>query len=100
MLTTSGGRIVCRRCSVMSKRTKLHCGGPVIKGKTKCKFQGGFSTGPKSELGRQIFSAAKTVHGKDTRVAREKHRLIAIKIRLCAALLGLPWRNDAGSKRL
>ena len=100
MLTTAGGKIVCRRCSAMSKRTKLQCGGPAIKGKTKCKFHGGFSTGPKSELGRQICSAAKTVHGKDTRVAREKHRLIAMKLRLCAALLDVPWRSDAGSKRL
>ena len=100
MLTTAGGKIVCRRCSAMSKRTKLQCGGPAIKGKTKCKFHGGLSTGPNSELGRQICSAAKTIHGKDTRVAREKHRLIAMKIRLCAALLGLPWRSDAGTKRL
>ena len=100
MLITAGGRVVCRRCNAMSKRTKLQCGGPAIKGKTKCKFHGGLSTGPKSELGRQICSAAKTVHGKDTRAAREKHRLIAMKIRLCAALLGLPWRSDAGSKRL
>ena len=98
MLTTAGGKIVCRRCSAMSKRTKLQCGGPAISGKTKCKFHGGLSTGPKSELGRQICSAAKTVHGKDTRVVREKHRLIAMKIWLCAALLGVPWRSDAGSK--
>ena len=99
MLTTAGGKIVCRRCSAMSKRTKLQCGGPAIKGKTKCKFHGGLSTGPKSELGRQICSAVKTVNGKDTRVAREKHRLIAMKIRLCADLLGVPWRSDAGTKR-
>ena len=99
MLTTAGGKIVCRRCSAMSKRTKLQCGGPAIKGKSKCKFHGGFSTGPKSELGRQICSAAKTIHGKDTRVAREKHRLIAMNIRLCADLLGVPWRSDAGTKR-
>jgi len=100
ILTTAGGRIVCQRCSAMSKRTKLQCGGPAVKGKTKCKFHGGLSTGPTSELGRQICSAAKTVHGKDTRAAREKHRLTAIKIRLCAVLLGVPWRSDAGSKRL
>ncbi len=36
-----------------------------------------------------MCSAAKTVHGKDTRVVRKKHRLIAMKIRLCAALLGV-----------
>ena len=96
----AGGKIVCRRCKAMGKRTKLQCGRPAIKGKTKCKFHGGLSTGPKSELGRQICSAAKTVHGKGTWVAREKHRLIAMKIRLCATLFGVPWRSDAGSKRL
>jgi len=99
-LRTAGGKIVCTRCNAKSKRTKLQCGGPAIKGKTKCKFHGGLSTGPTSELGRQICADAKTVHGKDTRAAREKHRLIALKIRLCASLLGLPWRSDAGSKRL
>jgi hypothetical protein len=83
MLTTAGGKIVCRRCSAMSKRTKLQCGGPAIKGKTKCKFHGGFSTGPKSELGRQICSAVKTIHGKETRAQRERHRITARKIRLC-----------------
>jgi len=100
MLTTAGGRIVCRRCSAMSKRTKIQFGGPAIKGKNKCKFHGGLSVGPKSELGRQSCSAAKTVHGKDTRAVREKHRLTAMKIQLCAALLGFPWRSDAGTKRL
>jgi hypothetical protein len=100
MLTTAGGKIVCRRCNALSKRTKLQCSGPAIKGKTKCKFHGGLSTGPTSELGRQICADAKTFHGKESRAAREKHRLIALKIRLCASLLGLPWRSDAGSKRL
>ncbi|MFN0005679.1 MAG: HGGxSTG domain-containing protein [Burkholderiaceae bacterium] len=100
MLTTAGGRIVCRRCSAMSKRIKIQCAGPAIKGKNKCKFHGGLSVGPKSELGRQICFAAKTVHGKDTRAVRKKHRRTAMKIRLCAALLGLPWRSDAGTKRL
>jgi len=99
-LRTAGGKIVCTRCTAKSKRTKLQCGGPAIKGKTKCKFHGGLCTGPTSEIGMQTCAEAKTVHGKDTRAAREKHRLIALKVRLCANLLGLPWRSDAGSKRL
>jgi hypothetical protein len=41
-----------------------------MQGKTKCKFHGGKSTGPVTELGRQICAAAKTVHGKDTRLDR------------------------------
>ena len=60
----------------MSKRTKLQCGGPAMQGKTKCKFHGGKSTGPVTELGRQICAAPKTVHGKDTRLDRQKYRLV------------------------
>ena len=99
-LTTAGGRIVCRRCNAMSKRTKLQCGGPAIQGKTKCKFHGGKSTGPVSELGRQICAAAKTVNGKDTRLDRQVHRLAIKRLRLYAQILGVPFRADAGAKRL
>ena len=99
-LTTAGGRIKCLRCNAMSKRTKLQCCGPAVKGKTKCRFHGGLSTGPKTELGRQICAAAKIVHGKDSRIDRELARLQAMRIRLYAELLGVPFRIDAGFKRL
>ena len=99
-LTTAGGRIKCLRCNAMSKRTKLQCGGPAVKGKTKCRFHGGLSTGPRTELGRQICAAAKTVHGKETRIDREVTRLQAMRIRLYAKILGVPLRSDAGFKRL
>ena len=99
-LTTAGGRIVCRRCNAMSKRTKLQCGGPAMQGKTKCKFHGGKSTGPVTELGRQICSAAKTVHGKDTRADRQVNSLAMKRLRLYAQILGVPFRSDAGDKRL
>ena len=99
-LTTAGGRIKCLRCNAMSKRTKLQCGGPAVKDKTKCRFHGGLSTGPRTELGRQICAAARTVHGKDSRIDREVARLQAMRIRLYAELLGVPFRIDAGFKRL
>jgi len=99
-LTTAGGRINCLRCNAMSKRTKLQCAGPAVKGKTKCRFHGGLSTGPKTELGRQICAAAKTVHGKDSRADRQVHRLTMQRLRLYAELLGVPFRIDAGFKRL
>jgi hypothetical protein len=99
-LTTAGGRIKCLRCNAMSKRTKLQCCGPAVKGKTKCRFHGGLSTGPKTELGRQICAAAKTVHGKDSRTVRQVHRLTTQRLRLYAELLGVPFRIDAGFKRL
>ena len=99
-LTTAGGRIKCLRCNAMSKRTKLQCGGPAVKGKTKCRFHGGRSTGPRTELGRQICAAAKTVHGKDSRIDREVTRLQSMRIRLYAQILGVPHRIDAGLKRI
>ena len=99
-LTTAGGKIVCRRCNALSKRTKLQCGGPAMQGKKKCKFHGGLSTGPVTELGRQICAAAKTVHGKDTRADRQIHRLAMKRLRLYAHILGVPFRSDAGDKRL
>lgn len=99
-LFTAGGRIKCLRCNAMSKRTRLQCGGPAVKGKTKCRFHGGRSTGPSTELGRQICAAAKTVHGNDTRLDREVTRLQAQRIRLYAKILGVPLRSDAGFKRL
>jgi len=71
-----------------------------MQGKTKCKFHGGKSTGPVSELGRQICAAAKTVHGKDTRADRQVHSLAMKRLRLYAQILGVPFRADAGYKRL
>jgi hypothetical protein len=32
---TLGGRVTCTQCNAQSKRTKLQCRAPVIKGKTK-----------------------------------------------------------------
>lgn len=98
-LTTAGGKIVCRRCNAMSKRTKLQCGGPAMQGKTKCKFHGGLSTGPRTEQGKLRCAQAKTIHGDDTRADREVNRLAMKRLRLYAHILGVPFRSDAGDKR-
>lgn len=99
-LTTAGGKIRCLRCNALSKRTKLQCGGPAMKGKLVCRFHGGLSTGPKTELGRQICAAAKTIHGDDSRLDREINRITMQRLRLYALILGVPFRSDAGDKRL
>ena len=67
---TAGGRITCLQCNAKSKRTGIQCRAPAAKGKTKCRFHGGASTGPKTENGRQRCSEAKTVHGFETRKVR------------------------------
>jgi hypothetical protein len=69
-IATLGGRITCPRCQAKSKRTKLQCRAPASKGKTKCRFHGGASTGPKTEAGRQRCAEAKTTHGRETRSNR------------------------------
>ena len=99
-LITAGGKIRCLQCIALSKRTKLQCGGPAVKGKSKCRFHGGLSTGPKTELGRQICAAAKTIHGDDSRLDREISRITMQRLRLYAQILGVPFRSDAGDKRL
>jgi len=69
-ILTLGGRITCQRCQATSKRTAQQCRAPASKGKTKCRFHGGASTGPKTEQGRQRCAQAKTVHGRETRAIR------------------------------
>ena len=67
---TLGGRIRCFQCQAMSKRTKQQCRAPAANGKTKCRFHGGASTGPKTPEGRHRCAEAKTTHGSETRKAR------------------------------
>jgi hypothetical protein len=72
MVITAAGRIKCRRCGATSKRSGLQCGAVAIRGKGRCRFHGGRSTGPKTTEGRARCAAAKTVHGRDTRKARKE----------------------------
>ena len=69
-MTTAGGRIICKQCQAASKRTRLQCKAPAIKGKNVCRTHGGLSTGPKTEQGRQRCAEAKTLHGRETRKIR------------------------------
>ncbi len=74
-LKTLGGRVVCQRCQAKSKRTKLQCAAPAIKGKRVCKTHGGRSTGPKTEAGRQRCAEVKTIHGRETREVRNERSI-------------------------
>jgi len=67
---TAGGHIRCLQCQAKSKRTKQQCRAPALKDKTKCRFHGGASTGPRTEAGRQRCAQAKTKHGRETRTIR------------------------------
>jgi hypothetical protein len=68
--TTLGGRVQCTQCNALSKRSRQRCKAPAIKGKTKCRFHGGRSTGAKTAEGRARIAAAHTVHGRETRAIR------------------------------
>ncbi|MCA9842401.1 MAG: hypothetical protein KC475_09785 [Cyanobacteria bacterium HKST-UBA03] len=61
------------RCNARSKRHGGECGQPAIKGRTKCRFHGGLSTGPKTELGKALIGLANRTHGfytKEEKLAR------------------------------
>ena len=85
-MTTAGGKISCRRCQAMSKRTWLQCGAPAISGKAVCRFHGGLSTGPRTEAGRARCAAAKTIHGQSSRKARAECREEMIQLALLEEL--------------
>ncbi len=70
--TTLGGRVTCTQCNAKSKRTKLRCGSPAIRGKLKCRFHGGRSSGSRTPEGKARQIAANTKHGLETRAVREE----------------------------
>ena len=72
-IVTGGGKIVCRRCTAKSSRTKLQCGRPAIKTSRtqKCQFHGGR---PHTAEVLKRISEANTIHGQATKQAKEQYR--------------------------
>ena len=68
-LETAGGKIHCPRCQASSKRTKLQCRRPALKGKGVFDFHGGRSTGPKTDAGKARHRAAATTGSRYTKDA-------------------------------
>lgn len=85
LLLTAGGKIQCPRCQATSKRTKLQCGRPALKGKSVCNFHGGKSTGPKTEEGKERSRQAHIKSGEYTQESRLRHN---------RALLNLAYIED------
>ena len=73
MLATGGGKIICPRCTAMSKRSGEQCKKPALKSSRtqKCQFHGGRSTGPKTEAGKARQRAAVLKTGDYTKEAIE-----------------------------
>ena len=88
-LTTAGGKIRCRRCQAMSKRSKQQCGAPAMRGKRVCRIHGGKSTGPVTKRGRERCAVAKTVHGRETRAIRDKRSKKLAELKLLAKLANI-----------
>ncbi len=72
IMLTLGGRIKCKQCQATSKRSRMQCKAPAMRGKSVCRTHGGLSTGPRTAEGRARCVLAKTVHGDETRTAREE----------------------------
>ena len=81
-ILTLGGRIRCPRCQAQSKRTKQQCRSPAIRGKRVCRIHGGRSTGPRTQQGRNLCGAAKTLHGRETRAIRAKRLQALAELKL------------------
>lgn len=85
-LETAGGKIHCPRCQAHSKRTKLQCGKPALKGKAVCQFHGGRSNGPKTEAGKARQRASVITSGNYTKESIEDRSRSALR---------LAWLEDA-----
>ena len=60
-IVLAGGRIRCRRCQALSRRSKEQCKKPAIRGKRVCGFHGGKSTGPRTQEGKARVAQAHTI---------------------------------------
>ena len=67
----SGQNNPAPRCQAKSKRSQEQCRKATVRGKDKCRMHGGASTGPVTAEGRKRCAEAKTVHGWETRAARD-----------------------------
>ena len=81
LLTTAGGRILCRRCQATSKRTKMQCRAPAEVGHAVCRFHGSRSRGAKTREGQLRSAAGRVMHGESTDAARQKSSEQAALIR-------------------
>ena len=78
---TAGGRIVCKQCEGISRRTKERCKAPAASNKSRCRFHGGRAhSGPKTLEGRLRCAAAKQIHGQETTTMRMERSLASARL--------------------
>ena len=54
--------------------------------KKVCKYHGGLSTGPRTEAGRLSSAKGKTIHGRETREARNERSLGSARLAVLEAV--------------
>ena len=86
-LLTAGGKIQCRRCQGMSRRTGLQCGAPAEQHSEKCRFHGSRATGPITLEGLQRCAMAKWQGKGDTRTQRALDRQAMQLVKACGEML-------------
>ena len=69
-MVTAGGRIRCKQCQALSKRSREQCKAPAVKGRNVCRTHGGLSTGPRTQEGRAKCGDVHRIHGRETRAKR------------------------------
>jgi len=58
-----------QRCGAKTRKG-APCQRPALRGKTRCQFHGGRSTGPTTKVGLARLAASKTKHGRFTKQKR------------------------------
>ena len=99
VILLAGGRIRCRRCSARSKRTKLRCGAPAMKGKAVCATHGGKSTGPKTEQGKANSAKANLKNGEYTKQTQTEHSEASAQLSQLEDAMYLLGMSDAPRSR-
>lgn len=98
-LSTASGKITCLRCQAMSKRTKLQCGRPALRGKSVCDFHGGKSTGPKTEEGKEQSRQAHIKSGEYTQESRQHHNHALLYLAYIEDMMHILKMTSAGRTR-
>ena len=79
-LSLANGRIRCIQCAATSRRTGQRCGAPAMRGKAVCYVHGGARSGVKTEQGRILCAAAKTLHGQYSAAAKEQRKISTARL--------------------
>ena len=103
-IVVAGGRITCKRCTAMSKNSRLQCKNPALKvSRTqKCGFHGGRGSGPKTAEGKARIAAVHFKHGNDTnknRQERSESSLRMVQLEDVMHALGMTTANRTTGRK-